>query len=257
MDFRADLFRDLVLSRGFSCEVFTGRAPRIVARRWEQDQEQLARWVKRLSKPIAVMACNDDRGLQLLDACRRADVHVPDDVSVLGVDNDEFMCGLATPSLSSIDINLEGIGYRAAQLLDQLMRGKQPPARPVLLPAQEVICRQSTDSLAIDDRALSAAVRYLRQHACDRIRMRDVTQATGVERRTLERKMKRMFGRSPKDELLRIQIDEAKRLLLTTELSIKAVSDRTGFLTSRYFSNVFRKRVGMAPGQFRRWRYPK
>ena len=84
-----------------------------------------------------------------------------------------------------------------------------------------------------------------------------MTQATGVERRTLERKMKRMFGRSPKDELLRIQIDEAKRLLLTTELSIKAVSDRTGFLTSRYFSNVFRKRVGMAPGQFRRWRYPK
>jgi LacI family transcriptional regulator len=105
--------------------------------------------------------------------------------------------------------------------------------------------------LAIDDPELSAVVRYLREHACERIRMRDITRATGMERRTLERRMKEVFGRSPKDELMRIQIDEAKRLLLGTQLSIKAVSLRTGFPNSRYFSQVFRHRVGIAPGEFR------
>lgn len=251
MDVRSDLFQQLVASLGFACELFTGEARRGKDVSWEQEQRQLTRWVKRLARPIAVMACNDERGLQLLDACRRADVRVPDDVSVLGVDNDEFVCGLATPPLSSIDINLDGIGYRAAELLDGLMRHKPPPAEAVLLPAGDVIPRQSTDALAIDDPELAAVVRYLREHACEQIRLSDVTQATGMERRTLERKFKEVFGRSPKDELLRIQIDEAKRLLLSTELSVKAVSVRTGFGNSRYFSKMFRNRVGLAPGQFR------
>lgn len=252
MDFRGDLFRELVKSRGFTCELFTGKALRGNHLSREQEQLQLSRWVNSLPKPIAIMACNDDRGLQLLDACRRAEVRVPDDVSVLGVDNDEFMALLATPPMSSIDINLEGIGYRAAELLDGLMHRKRPPAEPVLLPAGEVISRQSTDSLAIDDPELSAAIRYLRENACKRIRMREVTKATGMERRTLERRMKQVFGRSPKEEALRIQIDEARRLLLSTDLSIKAVAARSGFGNSRYFSKVFRDRVGVAPGQFRR-----
>jgi LacI family transcriptional regulator len=251
MDLRAELFQELVTSLGFACELYNGKAQRSGRLSWEQDQQQLARWVKRLAKPTAVMACNDDRGLQLLDACRRAGVRVPDDVSVLGVDNDEFMCGLATPPLSSIDINLDGIGYRAAEVLDGLMRGRPTPAEAVLLPAGDVVSRQSTDALAIDDPDLSAAIHFLREHACERIRMRDVTQATGLERRTLERKMKHVLGRSPKEELLRIQIDEAKRLLLSTQLSIKAVALRAGFVSSRYFSKVFCHRVGFAPSQFR------
>jgi LacI family transcriptional regulator len=251
MDLRGELFQKQVAALGFACELFRSNAARRGSVSWEQDQQQLARWVKRLAKPIAVMACNDDRGLQLLDACRRAGVRVPDDVSVLGVDNDEFMCGLATPPLSSIDINLEAIGYEAAGLLDRLMSGKLPPAEPVLLAAGEVVPRQSTAGLAIDDAELSSAIRYLREHACERVRMRDVTRATGLERRTLERKLKQALGRSPKQELLRVQIDEAKRLLLSTQLSIKAVSLRAGFVSSRYFSNIFRRRVGLAPGQFR------
>jgi LacI family transcriptional regulator len=251
MDLRGELFQKQVAALGFPCELFRSSAARRGGVSWEQDQRQLARWVKRLAKPIAVMVCNDDRGLQLLDACRRAGVHVPEDVSVLGVDNDEFMCGLATPPLSSIDINLETIGYEAAGLLDRLMSGKPPPAKAVLLPAGEVVPRQSTAGLAIDDAELSSAIRYLREHACERVRMRDVTRATGLERRTLERKLKQVLGRSPKQELLRVQIDEAKRLLLSTQLSIKAVSLRAGFVSSRYFSNVFRRREGLAPGQFR------
>lgn len=251
MDVRADLFGQLVAEAGLHCEFYSGTARRGSKLTWEQDQQQLARWVQRLPRPIAVMACNDDRGLQLLDACRRAGVQVPDEISVLGVDNDEFLCGLATPPLSSVDINVERIGYQAAALLDGMMRGKQPPVGPLLFPAGDVIARQSTDSVAIDDPDLSAAVRYLRDHACEGIRMSTVTQVTGIERRTLERRMKAILGRSPKDELMRTQLDQAKRLLTATELSIKAVSLRTGFANSRYFSQVFRARVGLAPGQFR------
>jgi LacI family transcriptional regulator len=251
MDIRADLFQQLVADAGLTCELFTGTARPGSRLTWEQEQQQLARWVQRLAKPIAVMACNDDRGLQVLDACRRAGIRVPEEVSVLGVDNDEFLCGLATPPLSSVDINLELIGYRAAELLDGLMRGEQSSAEPVLLPAGDVVARQSTDSLAIDDPALSAALRYLRDHACEGIRMSDVTRATGMERRTLERRIKAVLGHSPKDELMRIQLDQAKRLLAETDFSIKSVSLRTGFANSRYFSQVFRARVGLAPGQFR------
>jgi len=176
---------------------------------------------------------------------------VPDEISVLGVDNDEFLCGLATPPLSSIDINVERIGYQAAALLDGLMSGQPLPPGPLLLPAGEVIARQSTESVAIDDPELSAAVRYLRAHACEGIRMSNITQATGIERRTLERRMKTLLGRSPKDELMRTQLEQAKRLLTSTELSIKTISLRTGFANSRYFSQVFRARVGVPPGQFR------
>jgi LacI family transcriptional regulator len=256
MDLRGELFAQKLASRGLACEVFGGTA-RQRSGSWEQEQRQLARWLTRLARPIAVMACNDDRGLQVLDACRRAGHKVPDEVSVLGVDNDEYMCGLATPPLSSIDINLEEIGYRAAALLDGLMHGNSPPLEPVLLPAGQVVTRQSTDGLAIEDPELSAAIRFLREHACQGIRMRDVTLATGIERRTLERKMKKAFGRSPKAELLRIQIDCARRLLQGTQLSVKAIAAQAGFPNSRYFSNVFRSRVGLAPGQFRKnpWRH--
>ncbi len=252
MDVRARQFSTLVAEAGYDCEVLAGAAQDDGAPAWEQEQAQLAKWISRLPKPIAIFAVNDDRGLQVLDACRRASVHVPDEVSVLGVDNDEFLCGLATPPLSSVSINLETVGYRAAELLDNMMRhGLKPPAQPLLLPAGDVVARKSTDSLAIDDPELSKVVRYLREHACEGIRMTDITRATGMERRTLERRMKALFGRSPKDELMRIQIEEAKRLLSSTELSIKAISMRTGFANSRYFTQVFRMRVGAAPGQYR------
>jgi LacI family transcriptional regulator len=253
MDYRTRLFQTLAAERGFPCEVYSGSAEEDAPpTAWEQEQGQFAKWLARLPKPIAIFAVNDDRGLQIVDACRRAGIAVPDEVSVIGVDNDEFLCGLASPPLSSVSINLEMMGYRAAALLDDLMSKRAPPpSEPLLLPAGEVVARKSTDSLAIDDPELSRVVRYLRENACRGIRMSDITRATGMERRTLERRMKSLFGRSPKDELMRIQIEEAKRLLASTELSVKAISLRTGFANSRYFTQVFRLRVGVAPGQYR------
>ncbi|EAQ78547.1 AraC family transcriptional regulator [Blastopirellula marina] len=252
MDLRAKLFHDLVVQKGYRCEVFPQDLKIAKPRTWEQDQRQLVRWIRKLEKPVAIMACNDSRGQQLLDACRRAEADVPNDLSVLGVDNDEFLCGLSTPPLSSIDINTERIGYYAAELLQSLMNGAPAPSEPVLFPAEAVIARRSTDSFAVEDEEFAAVLRYFRENACQGIRMADITKATGMERRTLERRMKSTLGRSPKDELIRIKIEESRRLLVRTDMSIKNIAQAAGFSNSRYFSRVFQSRVGTTPLAYRK-----
>jgi len=251
MDHRCKLFYEMLAEAGFGCDVFRWQNKGDKTPSWDQDQRQLVRWIRGLQKPVAIFACNDNRGLQVLDACRRASVEVPSEVSVLGVDNDEFLCGLSTPPLSSIDINLERIGFRAAELLQSLMDGKSAPSEPILFSAEAVVARRSTDSFAVEDAEFAGVLRYLRENACKGIRMVDITKATGMERRTLERRMKATLGRSPKEELMRIQIEEAKQLLSKSEMSIKNVSQSTGFASSRYFSRVFQARVGKTPGEFR------
>ncbi|MEX0793099.1 MAG: DNA-binding transcriptional regulator [Pirellulaceae bacterium] len=251
MDRRKQLFCEMVAEAGFACETYELSSD-LQTIRWEEDQQDLIRWIQRLRKPVAIMACNDDRGLQLLDACRQAGFEVPNEVSVLGVDNDEFSCGLSTPPLSSIDMNLEKVGYTAAQLLQSMMEGTPPPTENILFPAKTIVARRSTDYFAFEDKELVAALRYLNENACKGVTMKDVIEATGIERRTLERRMRTILGRSPKDEITRIQIDHSKGLLERTDLPLDEVAKQTGFSNSRYFSRVFGQRVGMTPVAFRK-----
>src|SRR5439155_11720978 len=134
---------------------------------WEQEQDDVARWLAALPHPVGVLACNDVRGLQVLDSCRRIGLPVPERVAVLGVDNDVTLCELSDPPLSSIDQDLERIGYEAAALLDRLMNGEPPPPGPVLVEPLGVVSRRSTDAVAIDDPAVADALRLLRHRACD------------------------------------------------------------------------------------------
>ncbi|MFI4875415.1 MAG: XylR family transcriptional regulator, partial [Blastopirellula sp. JB062] len=190
MDLRRKLFQELAAETGMPCVLFSPEKAAGKERTWDQDQKQLVRWLRQLEKPVAIMACNDTRGLEILDACRRDSIAVPSEVTVLGVDNDEFLCGLSTPPMSSVDVNQERIGYRAAELLQALMDGAAPPSEPILFPAERVVARRSTDSFAVEDAELAAALRYLREHACQGVRMSDIVKATGMQRRTLERRMK-------------------------------------------------------------------
>ena len=125
IDERSDSFMQLIEKAGYSCNLFPSSSREI---QWDQEQQHLTEWIKSLPKPVGVMAGNDERGLQVLDACRRAGAVVPDDVAVIGVDNDESLCDLAIPPLTSIDVNAEGIGYEAAALLDRMMSGNKPRA---------------------------------------------------------------------------------------------------------------------------------
>jgi len=251
MDLRSDLFRDLARADGRPCHVFEG-PERKSAATWEEEQEAIAAWVTRLPRPVGVMACNDDRGQQVLDACRRVGALVPEEVAVIGVDNDEILCSLSSPPLTSVDINTVQVGFEAAALLDRLMAGERPAAEPTLLPPRGVVPRESTDVLATDDRELAAAVRYIRDHACGGLRVKELVRKTGVPRRSLERRMEKLLGRSPKEEITRVQIERAKRLLTETDLSAATVAEKCGYSQPKYFSHVFHSKVGLTPGAYRR-----
>jgi LacI family transcriptional regulator len=249
LDLRCDLFQELVVAKGYNCHVFDRRAKSRDG--WEEEQDHLVAWLLELPRPIGVMAYDDDRGEQVLDACRRADILVPDEVAVIGVDNDEILCNLSSPPLSSVDVDAPRMGYEAAALLGRLMTGKRPPRRPLLLPPRGVVCRESTDLLATADRELASAIRFLREHACEGLRLKEFLRETQLSRRALERRMRKLLGRSPKEELMRVQFIRAKQLLAETDLPAAAIAAKCGFGQPSYFSRAFRAKVGVSPRDYR------
>jgi LacI family transcriptional regulator, galactose operon repressor len=252
-DRRCDMFVQFVESSGRHCEVFLGSGRRRGTVSWESQQAQLARWLKGLHKPVGVMTCHDDRGHQTLDACRRAGLRVPDEVAVVGVDNDSNLCNLCTPPLSSIDVNPGRVGYEAADLLMRLIHGAPPPKEPVLLgPPRGVVPRQSTDVLSIADRDVAAALRFVRENAASGIRVSDVLTVAGTSPSTLERRVKATLGRTIKAEIIRVRLHRAKLLLQETDLPIAAVATRSGFSESKYFCEVFHKSEGLTATAYRR-----
>jgi LacI family transcriptional regulator len=249
MDLRSDLFQEAVRERGYHCHVF--EQPAKVRAGWEEEQERIAAWLLQLPKPIGIMACNDDRGEQVLDACRRANILVPDEVAVIGVDNDEILCNLSSPRLSTVDVDAPRMGYEAAAMLSRIMAGKPPPKRPLLLPPGDVVCRESTDVLVTEDRELAAAIRFIREHACEGLRLKDFLREAHLSRRGLERHIRKLLGRSPKEEMMRVQFVRAKQLLAETDLPAAAIAAKCGFSQPNYFSRAFHAKVGVSPGEYR------
>ncbi len=214
-------------------------------------QEDLARWIRSLPKPVGIMACNDIRGQQVINACRRGDVLVPEEVAVIGVDNDELFCELSDPALSSVAVDALRIGYDAAMVLEEMMLGKKPPKHPVLVPPLGIVTRRSTDVLAMDDRQLAAGVRFLREHLFEDISVTDMARAAGMSRRVFERRFVSQIARAPKAELLRLRLERVKELLADTDWPLAQISERTGFKHSEYLHTVFTQKTGATPGKFR------
>lgn len=252
-DWRCDIFRQLVEDAGGRCHVYLGKGRRGVRRDWERGQQEIARWLRGLPKPVGVMTCHDDRGHQVLEACRRADLKVPDEVAVIGVDNDPFLCNLCTPPLTSIDVNPARIGYEAAAQLALMMKGGKPPREPILLgPPRGVAARQSTDMLAIEDEEVASAIRFVRENAVKGITVQDVLKRATRSPSTLERRIKRLLGRTIKAEITRVKLSRARLLLCESELSISKIALRCGFSEPRYFCEVFRLHEGMTATDYRR-----
>jgi len=254
MDERRDHFRRFIEQAGFKCEVFEPKRYRGKPVPWEQQQGAIAEWLTRTTKPIGVMACHDDRGHQVIDAARRAGVLVPDEVAVVSVDNDEQLCSLAATPLSSVDVNAERIGYDAAAMLHRWMteRDFAPPTEPVYNPPRGVVTRRSTEVLAMDDRQIAHTIRYIRENACNGISVEDVLDQVPLSRSVLERRFKSLLGRTPKSEIMRVQLERARQLLTETDMPLSTIAEKTGFSQSKYFCEVFRKKVGVTPGKFRK-----
>jgi LacI family transcriptional regulator len=251
MDQRCDDFTCLVREAGHDCAVFLQPARRRPAS-WEQQQQRLAGWVSGLPRPVGIMTCNDDLGQQLLDACRRGGVAVPDAAAVISVENDPLLCNLATPPLTSIDVNPQRVGFEAAALLDRLMAGQPPPASGLFLDLGRVVTRQSTDVLAVGDAELVKAVRFIRDHACDGINVADVLAEVCLSRSVLERRFRQLLGRTPKAEILAVQVERARHLLAETDLPLAEVARKCGFHGDKYFGDIFYRKVGERAGAYRR-----
>jgi LacI family transcriptional regulator len=187
----------------------------------------------------------------VLQACAIGGVGVPEEVAVMGVDNDDLIVRLTTPPLSSIDINAERVGFEAARVLDELMRGKPAPKNPVLVPPMGLVTRQSTDILAIEDEDVAAAVRFIRAHKGRALSVQDVLDNVPVSRRSLYRKFEETMGRSLAQEIRLAHIEQAKRLLTTTDWSVARIAEASGFAGATRFGIVFRRLTGLTPSAYR------
>lgn len=218
---------------------------------WEQAQKELADWVAQLPKPIGVMACTDQLGFWLLDACRRCGAIVPEEVAVVGVENDASLCNMATTPLSSVELNGTAIGFRAAELLEHLMRGGKPPKEPILVEPLGIVTRMSSDIVALDDPELANALLYMREYACEGIGVPDVLKAVAISRSSLERGLRKLLGRSPNQELIRLKLLRAEEMLTHTDLTLSVIAERCGFRRTQHLAETFRELYGTPPGQYR------
>jgi len=218
---------------------------------WSREQAVMARWLASLPQPIGIVACNDDRGREVLAACRQARLRVPEDVAVIGVDNDELLCDVSDPPLSSVAFNAERAGFEAAALLYQLMTGriKKPPR--LMATALGVVPRRSTEVVLHDDPEVAAALRFIHDNAGRPIRVYDVVANLCDARRTLEIRFRQALGRSIHAEIERTRIERAKRLLLETDLPLPKVAKECGFGSPSYLAAVFKRNQGVTPIKYR------
>jgi LacI family transcriptional regulator len=247
---RQEVFVETVKTAGYETSVYEWPA-RAADRAWGREQKSLARWLKTLPKPAGVMASNDQRARHVLEAARAAGIRIPDELAVIGVDNDETLCELSTPSISSVALDADTIGFQGAAMLARLMAGRRIPRRPELVPPLGVIARKSSDVLAMADSAVVAAVRFMEANISRPIRIADVLSAARLSRKTLEVRFRRALGRTPHEELQRRRLERVKTLLQQTDWPLKQIARAAGFTYVEHLHLIFRREVGMTPARFR------
>ena len=219
---------------------------------WSGEKEKLTRWLEELPRPTAMLACNDDCGLQLLEACRQANIKVPEEISIVGVDNDHLVCELSHTALSSVDLATGQAGYEAAFMLEKMMEGEQSPDTTVTILPKRIVTRESSDILAINDSKVARAMEYLRENVRKNIKVEDVAKAAMSSRRVLERSFRATLGTTIGEEIKRHKIEQICELLTETDLPIKQIAEITGFETSKHISRYFSQAKGANLQQFRK-----
>lgn len=246
---RSKFFAVRIREAGFSATTTYALSNR--AGGWPQERAALAEWLESLPKPVGLMACNDDCGQKVVEACKLADLRVPDQVGVIGADNDEVVCGLSDPPLSSVAINFERAGYDAARALDKLMRGAQVVHSRIIAEAPHIITRRSTDFVATDEPHLTRALQFVRDRARGGVSVDEVARAAGLSRRALEKRFRGFLGRSILEEIRRVRTDHIARMLLETELPVAAIAGMLGFADAHHFARYFRSAKQMSPLRYR------
>ncbi len=249
-DRRESAFCECIAAAGFVPRDFRTKR-RTGKPHWASEQKSLIEWLRKLPKPVGLMACNDDRGREVLDACHAAGIEVPKEIAVIGVDNDSLLCDLASPPLTSVALNAERGGYLAAEALHELMSGTATASQRIVVEPLYVVSRQSTDMIALEDADVAAALRFIRDRSGQPIRVDDVAEAIGLSRRMLEIRFRSALGCSLNDEIQRVHLEAAKRLLAETDWPVEKIALASGYNGASYLSALFQRYLGMKPTEYR------
>lgn len=250
---RRDGFVEALKLAGYKCAVHEVDYPGDLTPIWDGKQiAAISTWLKQLSKPAAVMACNDMRALQVLGAAQASGILVPEEVAVLGANNDSIRCELAYPPLSSVATNGFQSGYQAAEWLAQLIGQAPMDGIERRIEPLGVVTRPSSDILAINDKNVALALSYIRENATQGISVEQVLKQAFASRSQLEKKFRQFLGRSPQAEIRRVQVTKIKQLLLETDFPLKRVAELTGFEHVEYMCVVFKRLTGDSPGSYRK-----
>jgi LacI family transcriptional regulator len=254
---RGQHFKQRLVQAGFEVNTYRHPAGNKAAGTDKNEQNLIAEWLRSLPKPVAVMCCNDDRALQVVEACKQANYEVPDRVAVLGVDNDVLVCDLADPPISSISLNTEGAGYEAARLLDRLMKGEPMGGQVIGVSPTHIVTRMSTDVLTVSDPHVAAALQFIRRNPNRLIQVSDVVEATDASRRVLEKRFKAVLRRSVHQEIRRVRVGHIVQLLIGTDMSITEIALHGGFDGVEHIARYFRKETGMSLRDYRKKHAPR
>jgi LacI family transcriptional regulator len=251
-NWREDEFVRVLKEQDRPCELFHARSRTEKGYSWNRELRRLTTWVQKLPRPIGIMACYDIRAQQLLDVCRELSISVPEEIAVIGVDNDELLCELCAPPLSSVIPDTTQTGYRAAELLDRLLKGDSVSTEAAFVPPLGIAERQSTDILAIDDPELVKALQLIREHATNGINVNDLLKEIPLSRRVFEFRFQKMLGCTPHEMITRTRLDRVKELLRETDLTLDNIANSCGYRHVEYLTTSFRKQTGVTPSTYRR-----
>jgi LacI family transcriptional regulator len=219
---------------------------------WRLDLASLGEWIRSLPKPVAILCWNASSAREIVFASHEGGLLVPEEVAVLSQAYDEALCETSLVPISGIAVSGEGIGHQAAEALDKLMKGRKAVKANTSIAPLGVVTRQSTDTLAVGDPVVVKALSFLRQHMTEAICVRDVAMHAGVSRRVLERRFLELLHRTPAKEIRRVHLTHARRLLEETDLPLSQIAEMAGFGSQAYFSDLFRRQLGITPIQYRK-----
>jgi LacI family transcriptional regulator len=246
-------FADRAKQAGVPCEIFDMPPNTDVRASWQQRRHAVAAWLKTLRTPIAILAVHDYRARVLVDECLRLGLNVPHDVAVLGMDNDLTACEFSQPTLSSVSRAAWTVGFEAARMLHQLMDGRPPLSLDVRIAPGGVVARRSTDTVAVEDPHLRAAVHFMRDHLHEVFGLDRVLAHLDVSRRLLHERFQRLLGRSPYEYLCSLRVERAKQFLSVPQrVKMRKIAAECGFTSAARMRLVFQRVAGMTPLEYHR-----
>lgn len=248
---RGEGFKKALTSKGHKVYAFDNRE-QIPGEKWSFDAERVSKWLLNLPKPIALFACDDYYALQITEVCKMYEINIPNEIAVLGVDNDKLLCNISDPQLSSIELDIENGGYEVGQLLHQFIEKKTLSPVDIIIKPVRIIPRASTERFAVSDKYIEQVLHYMDKNYRNPLSVDDLIQMLPISRRVLEKKFKSETGMSIYQYLQQVRIDKFADLLITTELPLVEAAANAGFTDYKNISRIFVKIKSMTPLQYRK-----